>query len=195
MKLILICLLLVAPGVLSASQRAPSLENILDCSKSVFYGEVISGAIDSKPSDVKGETDQVGSYSVKVINQIAGKKIGPVANLNAEFSAAIIGGFVYTYPAPGLKYIFIVFEENNKLYFSPYHLPAVENIQNHEVVTGGAHGFINGVKFYYRENGWQLKEENSDAGDFKGKYESIVGYDFSSYQKSILKKFGKCQSK
>lgn len=191
-------LLIFAPLVVNARMRESTLEEILECSHSVFYGKVIEGKIKSKEYKYNGEglVDDYGSYKIQVIENVAGKRQKSIVKVYSEYSAAIIGGMSYYYPAPGLEYIFITWKNGNKLEFSPYYIPGVETQQGNLYVTGGQHSFLTGVSYFYRD-GWELKEgvlkSKWGGDDIHEHVENMVGYKLSSYVNEIRAKFGKCE--
>ena len=196
MRLILL-LLIFFPIAVNAKMRASTLEEILECSYSVFYGRVIEGKIKSKIFTFDGEdlVDYHGTYKIQVIENIAGEKQKNIVKAYSEFSAIMIGGMSYYYPAPGREYIFITWKEGNKIEFSPYYIPRVESRQGKLYVTGGQHAFLTNVSYFYQDD-WELKEgmlkSKWDGDDIHEHVDTLVGYKLSSYVKEISAKYGKC---
>lgn len=193
MKFLTFLVLLVVSCSSYASMRASTLLEVLDGADSVFYGEVISGRIKVETSEFQGNTleDQYGTYEVKVIGHIAGHEYSGIVTVKAEFSAIMIGGLSYKYPAPGLRYIFILRKNGDSIEFSPYHLPEVEL----QLVSGGQHAFVENVNFTYESDDWKLKKDVLSSkwldNEINPKIDNMVGYDLKSYAKYIASHFGK----
>ncbi|WNO11655.1 hypothetical protein [Teredinibacter sp. KSP-S5-2] len=190
-------LLIFVPVVVYSKPRASTLEEILECSQSVFYGKVLEGRVEVKPILFDGEelVDQHGTYKIQVIKHIAGKRQKGVVEVSSEYSALMIGGMEYHYPAPGLEYIFITWKDGAKLEFSPYHIPRVEKQQGKSYVTGGQHAFLTKVRYLYQD-GLELKENSLkskwDGDDIHEHVNGMLGYKLSSYINKVKAKYGKC---
>jgi len=188
MKSILFLGLLLQSALLQANISVPSLSKLVNCSHSVFHGEVMNGKF-TKPKQPSSEELGYGSYKIKVIEHIAGKILLNQVTLQADYFKTLDGGFSSFYPAPGKQYIFVVAKDGRGLKFSPHHLPEVENIQGKDIVTGGQHRFLEGVDYYYKESDGGLKEGGHKSNINDGNF---VGYNLYSYKDYIATEFGKC---
>lgn len=179
LKMTFVMMVLCFPYSLSADEY----DDLLNEAYSIFYGEVVSGSI-TKTEAIFGGVDRRGSYVVQVVRNLGGVELSGNQKVEAFFPGVYVGsGGVF--PAPGVRYVFIINKKNGALEFNQYKLAYI-NAEYGNVIYTPFQQVVEGVEDYCRGRGVISRCSVMEPDERK-----VIGYDVLQYLDYISQRYEK----